>query len=157
MEHTYAIAPAAYAPPAPVQARLAPHPTTYRPLQETVVFEAGEEVYGYVFLPAAAAHDLVHRLEDTPATLSMLTAEVAGHVRYVLDREHTDSSDEPDQWVFDLITLIHNGTDEQRRRIGRGYAAYVWAVAIATGPDGLTQLRHLHETVKTSGSRPVGD
>ena len=151
MPNTYA-APAAAVPGA-IQARLyvAPHGNVNG--DEIVEFYLGETRCGVVTAPPQAAYDLVTRLEDTPATLNLITPAVAGHVRWWLDDEYTSDADEPDEWTIELIELIKNADEERRRHLGRSYAGYVVTVAIATAPEGLDRLRHLHHELTAVGAR----
>jgi hypothetical protein len=128
----------------PARARLVPSRGSYTPKVELVQFFHGQKECGIVTLPRDAAYELISRLEDTPPTLTLITAEVAEHVRYVLDRGFRRDT-EPDPWVSDLILLIESADEDRRRLLGRAYPAYVVAVAIATGPGGLEALQALHE------------
>ncbi|MFF0867656.1 hypothetical protein ACFYUV_38245 [Nonomuraea sp. NPDC003560] len=152
MSSTY-IAPATTPALGPVRARLA---YRRRPpadgLPETVEFYAttdtGSEFrYGFLFLPRDAAYDVISRLEDIPATISTVDRRTAGHVRWLLDEDYSDPADEPTEFVLDLISLIMRAGEEDRRRLGRTYPAYVVAVAIATGSEGVDALRRWHESL----------
>ncbi len=158
MSSTYSTAPTATVTPmpGPVRARIRPHLTgAYTGPSETLEFYDTEEIRGYLVLPREAAYDVVSRLQDVPPTLSVLTAQIVGQVRYVLDPDYRDEADEPPTWDCDLILLIHGGDDEHRRRLGRVYPAHVTAVVIGTAVDGLAALRRMHETLLTDGGRRV--
>lgn len=144
---------------APLGVRAEIQPSRYGTVfpHEIVQFYNGDQPCGVATVPRDLAYDLVSRLQDTPPALSLLTAEVAGHVRHVLERGYDNADDKPDDWTLSLITLIESGNAQQRHRVGLVYPAYVWAVAIGTGPDGLERLRHLHETVAQTGARHVAE
>jgi hypothetical protein len=126
----------------PVRAQLIP--SLYTPKAEMVELLIGDERCGIVTLPREAAYDLISRLEDTPASLTLITPSVASDVRCVLDINYRPGV-EPGDWLRDLIILIASADEDQRRLLGRAYPAYVVSVSIATGPGGLDALRALHE------------
>lgn len=139
-------APAA-AGPGVVRARLCPPSTDYTPAEETLEFFDAHRVYGVLFLPRDAAHDVVSRLEDVPASITHVDRRTAGHVRYVLDLDYKAEADRPPPWLGDLIMLISTAPEEERRRLGRIYPPYVVAAAIGTGPGGIEALRRWHESL----------
>jgi hypothetical protein len=133
----------------PVRAQLIP--SLYTPEAEMVELLIGGERCGIVTLPREAAYDLISRLEDTPASLTLITPSVASDVRCVLDITYRPGI-EPGDWLRDLIILIASADEDQRRLLGRAYPAYVVAVAIGVGPGGLDALRALHEELLKSTS-----
>lgn len=141
-----------------LQAELAPAELDAPRTMEYVRFYVDEKYFGLVVLPSAAAFDLVHRLADVPSPLREMTAELVGHVRWWLDTPYRHSAgpeQEPSAWTCELIELIRTAEEEPRRLIGLGYCAYTTAVAIATGPGGLDELRRLHDTMRAAQSRAV--
>lgn len=147
MENTYAPRAAALPPaPGPVRARfLHPERALNPELDEVLQFHAGPEVYGLLILPRDAAYDVISRLQEAPTGLPIGQRQAAGHVRYVLQLDYRNEADAPPEWIMNLIELIRSVNEEERRRLGRIYAAYVVAVAIGTGPGGLEALQHWHE------------
>jgi hypothetical protein len=143
---TYDTAAAASAPATgPVRARLQPHLTgVYTGAYETLELRSGDEVVGVCVLPRDAAYDVVSRLEDTPATVTAVDQLIAGQVRHVLETDYRGTDDVPDNWTTDLIMLIRDAPEEEQRRLGRIYPAYMVAIAIGTGPGGLEALRRWH-------------
>ena len=148
---TYA-APAAAVPGPPiVRARLHTTLTSYRRESEIVRFFLGDQAVGLAVLPPDAAYDLISRLEDIPPSVSLITPRVAGHVRYALEHDYNEPCDEPPDWIFSLILLIHGADPDQRRRLTRSYPDYCVCVAVATNTaDGLEVLRDLHEQLVAS-------
>ncbi|MCK2214256.1 hypothetical protein MF672_010705 [Actinomadura sp. ATCC 31491] len=162
MSSTYSTTPAPAVPPSrgPIRARIRPHLTDIPAgPAETIefFFDDDPDYRSYLVLPRDAAYDVVSRMQDVPPSLSLMTAEIVGHVRYVLDTAYRDEADEPPALIADLILFIAAADDEHRRRIGRGYPAHVTAVVIGTATDGLAELRHLHETLRAHGGRRVDE
>ncbi|WP_219512876.1 hypothetical protein [Nonomuraea ceibae] len=120
---------------------------------ELVRIYVDDTYHGLIVLPPAAAYDLVHRLVDAPPSLIEMTADVLGHVRWWLDsayRADAGAEEEPDEWTCELIELIRTADLAQRDLLAPGCHAYVTAVTIATGPDGLGELRRLHDAMKAA-------
>ncbi|WP_214327874.1 hypothetical protein [Nonomuraea sediminis] len=145
-------APSAAAPA--LHARIVPSTTGIVHATELVEVFAGTFMAGILVLPNAAAHDLVTRLQDQEARLSLVSAQVAGHVRYVLEYDYNNPADEPNDWLVTLISLMDQADPEQRRALARAYPAYAVCVAIATQEGGLGQLAHFHQEL-LSTERPA--
>lgn len=124
--------------------------TLAAPDRELVTVLVDGEPYGNVILPAAAAAELMARVDGEPSRLPELTPAMLAHVQWCLDKDFIRMAEhQPPPWICDLIWLIRHASVEDRARLGtiHAYAGYVCAVAILTGPDGLAELRALHGLV----------
>lgn len=141
--------PAATPPHKPsLRAQIARSPYGTAHQYEIVHVYSGDNCSGVLTLPPEAAADLVARLnpEDSPAaSFALVTAKIAGQVRYWLDRDYSEPADETPDWTAELIELIRNADEGQRARLGRAYPAHVVCVSLAERKDGLADLARLHE------------
>mgnify|MGYP000482708364 CR=1 FL=1 len=118
------------------------------------VLADGHQV-GNVIVTQGVAAELTARFNDTPPRLPEFTAEILGHVCWVMENDldrmaRAEDGHRPPVWISDLIWLIHRACDEDLALLCRIYPGYVLAVSIADGL-GLEELRALRDLVARGG------